>query len=105
MERFKRFGTPKARDQPGAERATVNIKLKLFATLSDFLPAGAVRNEVSLSVSEGRTVGELIGEHHLPDKLVHLVLVNGSFVAPAERSRHLLKDGDTLAIWPPVAGG
>jgi molybdopterin converting factor small subunit len=83
----------------------VHITLKLFATLSDYLPAGALRNQVTLEVEPGRTVGGLIAEHHLPEKLVHLVLVNGNYIAPAMRDSHLLKDGDTLAIWPPVAGG
>ena len=36
---------------------------------------------------------------------VFLVLINGVFVAPQERNKPLLRDGDTLAIWPPVAGG
>jgi sulfur carrier protein ThiS len=36
---------------------------------------------------------------------VHLVLVNGEFVPPAERSGRMLAEGDVLAIWPPIAGG
>jgi molybdopterin converting factor small subunit len=36
---------------------------------------------------------------------VHLVLVNGTYIAPEKRSTHLLIEGDTLAIWPPIAGG
>ena len=38
-------------------------------------------------------------------KLVHLVLVNGVYVQPEERASRVLKDGDVLAIWPPIAGG
>jgi sulfur carrier protein ThiS len=38
-------------------------------------------------------------------KLVHLVLVNGSFVPPEQRATRELVEGDVLAIWPPIAGG
>jgi molybdopterin converting factor small subunit len=41
----------------------------------------------------------------MPPKLVHLVLVNGRYVAPADRTTHVLQPDDVLAIWPPVAGG
>jgi len=36
---------------------------------------------------------------------VHLVLINGSYVAPEDRATRTLVDGDVLAIWPPIAGG
>ncbi|MGB9149478.1 MAG: MoaD/ThiS family protein, partial [Burkholderiales bacterium] len=36
---------------------------------------------------------------------VHLVLLNGVYVYPPERQTTRLRDGDALAIWPPIAGG
>ena len=41
----------------------------------------------------------------LPPKLVHLVLVNGRYIEPEQRLTQTLKEGDVLAIWPPIAGG
>ena len=41
----------------------------------------------------------------LPDKMVHLVLVNGRYIAPEHRATEVLQPGDALAIWPPIAGG
>jgi sulfur carrier protein ThiS len=35
----------------------------------------------------------------------HLVLVNGIFVSPSARANTRIGEGDTLAVWPPVAGG
>ena len=84
----------------------VKVTFKLFATLADYLPAGAKSNQIELDFGDGvPTVGQVIEQHQLPAKLVHLVLVNGNFVAPEARNGHRLKDGDTLAIWPPIAGG
>jgi len=83
----------------------MDITLKLFASLADYLPEGARMNQVILKREADITVGSLIAEHHLPDKLVHLVLINGSFVPPEQRAGLRLKDGDVVAIWPPIAGG
>lgn len=84
----------------------MRITFKLYATLSDYLPAEARHtNALALEVVEGSTIGELIDAHNLPRNLVHLVLVNGFFVPPSARASHALKEGDVLAIWPPIAGG
>jgi sulfur carrier protein ThiS len=84
----------------------MNITFKLYATLADYLPAEARRtNMIDLEVAEGATIAEVIAPYNLPPKLVHLVLVNGVFIAPEARAAHALAEGDALAIWPPVAGG
>lgn len=84
----------------------MRITLKLFATLGDYLPEAARRkNELPLEVVPGTTVADIISRFSLPEKLVHLVLVNGAYVAHDARLGHGLQDGDVLAIWPPIAGG
>jgi len=88
----------------------MRVVLKLFASLGDHLPAeldGRRRqgNELPLEVVEGTTVQAVIDRFRLPAGLVHLVLVNGAFVHPADRSTLHLAEGDALAMWPPVAGG
>jgi sulfur carrier protein ThiS len=86
--------------------AEIRITFKLFATLQDFLPAEAKRtNALSLEITESTTVTQIVERFALPQKLVHLVLIDGSFVPPAERGVRTLREGETLAIWPPVAGG
>ena len=82
------------------------ITFKLFATLQDYLPAEAKKtNALTLDLDDGTSVAQLVERFALPLKLVHLVLIDGNFVPPAERAGRVLKNGETLAIWPPVAGG
>jgi molybdopterin converting factor small subunit len=83
----------------------MNVTLKLYATLSDYLPPGARQNMVELEVDTDVTVGRLIDRYNLPPKLTHLVLVNGVYIAPGARPSAPLRDGDTVAVWPPIAGG
>jgi molybdopterin converting factor small subunit len=84
----------------------MNITFKLFATLTDYLPAEARRsNQVTLDVAQDASISQIIEPYGMPPKLVHLVLVNGKYIAPEVRGTTTLVEGDVLAIWPPVAGG
>jgi len=83
----------------------MQVTLKLFATLGDYLPPEAKFNQIQLDLPEGTSVQALVERYNLPPKLVHLVLVNGHFIPAPERPARALQDGDVLAIWPPIAGG
>lgn len=84
----------------------MRITLKLFASLTDYLPSHARRdNQVELDVAPDATISTIIEPLGMPPKLVHLVLVNGVYVAPEQRLTRTLIEGDVLAIWPPIAGG
>ena len=84
----------------------MKVIFKLYATLQDYLPAEAKRtNALTLELDEGTTVQQIIERFALPQKLCHLVLIDGHFVPPGERAGRALKEGEILAIWPPVAGG
>lgn len=84
----------------------MKITFKLYATLQDRLPAGAVRNAVTIEVPESVSLNDIIDRYQVPRELAHLVLVNGVFHCLEDRDTPgMLKDNDVLAIWPPVAGG
>lgn len=84
----------------------MQITFKLYASLSEYLPADRRRgNELPLDVPDGATIEQVTEPFNLPKKLVHLVLVNGHFIPPDQRGTKPLQPGDVLAIWPPVAGG
>ena len=83
----------------------MRITLKLFATLRDHLPAEAHESAIEIDVPDDVTPNQVIDRYGVPRKLAHLVLVNGIYVEPAHRDEGRLKDGDVLAVWPPIAGG
>ncbi|MGI9229325.1 MAG: MoaD/ThiS family protein [Gammaproteobacteria bacterium] len=83
----------------------MTVTFKLYASLGQYLPAGAADNQLQLDVSDGTTVLELIDRYSVPRELAFLVMINGVFIKPEDRDTQTFTDGDTLAIWPPVAGG
>jgi len=83
----------------------MRVTLKLYASLGAFLPPGAQRNAIDLDVPEGSSIGEVLAQHQVPRENCHLILVNGHFAPPATADEKVLAEGDTLAVWPPVAGG
>lgn len=84
----------------------MKVTLKLYATLSDYLPDEARKtNALQLNLDAGTTIAQVIAAQNLPLKLCHLVLIDGIYVPPAVRPRRALAEGETLAIWPPIAGG
>jgi len=84
----------------------MRVTLKLYASLADHLPPEARRtHRLPLELPAGTTVADVITQQSLPPKLCHLVLVNGLYIAPAERVTRALQPDDELAIWPPIAGG
>jgi molybdopterin converting factor small subunit len=84
----------------------MKITFKLFATLTDYLPAEARRsNQIDLDIDPATPISQIIEPFGMPPKLVHLVLVNGKYIQPEQRLSATLQEGDVLAIWPPIAGG
>lgn len=85
--------------------ARMNITLKLYASLGQFLPEGASRNIAEIEVEDGATIDTILTRWSIPRASCHLVLLNGVFQPPASWARVELNAGDALAIWPPIAGG
>lgn len=83
----------------------MTITFKLYAGLSEHLPAHARRNSAEIELLPDETVYQFIDRQQVPREEAHLVLVNGSYLDEWQRATHVLTKGDTLAIWPPVAGG
>ncbi len=76
---------------------TMQIQLKLFATLRALTPD----NADSYPIAPGTTVGDIVTQLSIPAKDAKLIFINGvrkSLDTP-------LADGDRLGIFPPVGGG
>jgi sulfur carrier protein ThiS len=83
----------------------MKITVKLYALLGVYLPPGAADHQAEIELPEDATAFDVMALLKIPPEACHLVLVNGIFLAPGKRPTEPLRDGDALAMWPPVAGG
>ncbi len=83
----------------------MKVTFKLYATLAPWLPRDARKNAVEVEIDDGMTISRILDSFNVPREMCHLVLVNGFYVAPDDRDQYRLADGDTIATWPPIAGG
>ena len=84
----------------------MRIYVRLFANLRDRFPQAA-RGRGEIELDEGASLDDLIERLEIPDRLAQMVLINGQ-QAPrdhAARAGYILEEGETVSIFPPIAGG
>jgi molybdopterin converting factor small subunit len=79
----------------------MKIQVKLFANFRDYLPKGSDRFSCTLTVNPSGRVADVLGKLGLPEDHPKIILINGVH----GKEEDLLKDGDVLSVFPPVAGG
>jgi molybdopterin synthase sulfur carrier subunit len=88
----------------GAAHA-MKIKLKLFAMLADRLPPGSEDHTTVLEVAPGTTARQVAERMGIPLALASLTMLDGVHLTHEQFDRRPLQEGETLAIFPPIAGG
>jgi sulfur carrier protein ThiS len=83
----------------------MQINIEFYASLMQYLPPGKSRFRREIRVDDAQRLDKLIEQFHIPEKMAHIVLVNGKFVDADKRQERELVEGDVVSIWPPVAGG
>jgi molybdopterin converting factor small subunit len=79
----------------------VRVEVRLFATLTAFLPPRSHQGAVVLDVPPGSTVHDVAERLGIPADLERVSLVNGGDATPDRPLRH----GDIVTLFPPLAGG
>jgi molybdopterin converting factor small subunit len=75
------------------------IQLKLFGGLDSYIPTK--QNPYPTETSEGSTIGDVLDHVGVPREKPRIIFVNSRHA----HLDHVLRDGDVLAVFPPVAGG
>lgn len=83
----------------------MKIRLRLFATLQEYLPPGSSASETELELPDSATVPDALTALRVPLNLAHIVFVNGRQVLRSEIGARRLQEGDILAAFPAIGGG
>ncbi len=80
----------------------MKVTVKLFATLRKYLPPDATGGKAEVELPDGATVRQLVERLGIPQSAARLVMVDGEHCPELDTP---LQDGQTVSIFPPVAGG
>ena len=79
----------------------MKVELRLYASLSRYLPDGRDGNSCILEITPGMTIRELLDSRNVPRDAPKVIFLNGIHA----RGDEVLKEGDRVGAFPPVAGG
>ncbi len=79
----------------------MKVELRLFASLRQYLPGESKNNEGTTRFRDGITVNGVLEDLGIPRETVKIMFLNGTHATGDE----VLREGDRLGIFPPVAGG
>jgi len=80
----------------------MKVELKLYASLGKYMPKVLLeKKHAYLEIGEGTTIKALLEDLKVPIETVKLIFLNGIHA----KNNEVLKDGDRLGVFPPVAGG
>jgi molybdopterin converting factor small subunit len=78
------------------------IEVKLFSSLLHYIPDSERRlDRYRWDVPDGATVEQVLEMLNLPEEEATVLLINGRNV----KRENVLKEGDVLHVFPPMAGG
>ena len=79
----------------------MKIELRLYASLAAFMPEQTGGKTLTMEVSDGTTIRDLLQQLKVPRKEIKVIFLNGIHADDGD----ILKEGDRVGIFPAVAGG
>ena len=84
----------------------MQIELKLFMRFKEYLPEGGANGIAQHEIKDGSTFKDLLNDIGMPVEEDKIIVINGiSHKQGEEANALLIKNNDTVAIFPPIAGG
>lgn len=83
----------------------MQVSVKLFGALRQFLPAGSDFNTCRLSVNEGARLTDVLKQLPIPDDKRYLVLLNDSKLDKHQYAETEISASDEIVLLPPIKGG
>jgi sulfur-carrier protein len=79
----------------------MKLQLFLYASLASLLPPGSQGHSAVMELEDGTTVQQLLDRLTIRADMPKIVFLNGLHA----KGEEILKEGDRVAVFPPIAGG
>ncbi len=79
----------------------MRVSVRLLGAYREYLPANVCGSTYNLETPNGARIEVLLAQLPVPVDERYVVLINGR----TPLARQILKEGDTIAVFPAMAGG
>ncbi|MFA9419866.1 MAG: MoaD/ThiS family protein [Gammaproteobacteria bacterium] len=83
----------------------MQVNVKLFGALREYLPAGSGFNSCQLTTTELPLLNEVLAMLPIPDGKAYLVILNDEKINQQEYASTQLNENDEVVLLPPIKGG
>ena len=83
----------------------MQVNVKLFGALREYLPAGSGFNSCQLTTTELPLLNEVLAMLPIPDGKAYLVILNDEKINQQEYTSTQLNENDEVVLLPPIKGG
>jgi molybdopterin converting factor small subunit len=84
----------------------VNIEVRMFINFKAYLPPDARDGRAIIAIQDGATLLDLYRQLGVPLEEPKIVVLNGiSQGTSSGINTYIIKEGDIIAIFPPLGGG
>ena len=83
----------------------MQVTVKLFGVLRQYLPAGSSFNSCELTTAEGPMLDQILQMLPIPDHRAYLVILNDEKINKQEYATTQIAENDEVVLLPPIKGG
>ncbi len=83
----------------------MQISVKLFGALRQYLPTGSSYNACKLTIAEGSTIADVLSLLPIPENKAYLVLFNDTKINSDTYADTNVSAADEIVLLPPIKGG
>ena len=83
----------------------MQVTVKLFGALRQYLPAGSGFNSCQLTTTENPMLEDVLGMLTIPERKAYLVIVNDEKLNREDYASTQILENDEIVLLPPIKGG
>lgn len=83
----------------------MQVTVKLFGALRQYLPAGSGFNSCRLTTTENPMLEHVLGMLSIPERKAYLVIVNDEKLNREDYNSTQIQENDEIVLLPPIKGG